>query len=467
MEVHDGCRVMLTFDAPKQKEEQSNSNNADILDLSIFKIGAWERYHISPGMRDLAGLLEEVKQCQDFDIEEDYVENSKKKEDEFALADQGEIDAPFDDYDDVEDFAGPTSQDKAADDSNPFDFTTFEQAPLQHPILDAESVEGKRQNGTRLSFSNSNDYAFFDKENIKNWASASHWKFFKPPEKDLKPTSSKEKPVISSKPTKKKPQSKQKEFIDFWGPHIKDSEWEPPKSRVKNRISKSVRKKQEESAADLLLPSATQDFDPDKLMRLFLKPNLHISFTNTAERKFIVPGSERREDASAASENPTFPVGVDDDDDDDGIFGFDFGMDDDYDDPLEATQTTPTQHDVIVSGELELIEQPRKAQRMQINFARTSKRVDVRALKANIWKAVQLGHHDDVKEEDPSARSSFQEVVGVVNDALPPQLQRDVSIPYYFICLLHLANEHNLQLVPEVNPFEDEALALGNFIIEG
>ncbi len=52
-------------------------------------------------------------------------------------------------------------------------------------------------------------------------------------------------------------------------------------------------------------------------------------------------------------------------------------------------------------------------------------------------------------------------------EAMPAALAKDVSIPFYFICVLHLANEHNLNLVPDVDPFSSSKDSLGNFAIVG
>jgi hypothetical protein len=48
---------------------------------------------------------------------------------------------------------------------------------------------------------------------------------------------------------------------------------------------------------------------------------------------------------------------------------------------------------------------------------------------------------------------------------MPAALAKDVSIPFYFICVPHLANEHNLNLVPDVDPFSASKDSLGNFAI--
>ncbi len=50
---------------------------------------------------------------------------------------------------------------------------------------------------------------------------------------------------------------------------------------------------------------------------------------------------------------------------------------------------------------------------------------------------------------------------------MPAALAKDVSVPFYFICILHLANEHDLSLVPEADPFGSSESSLGNFSIVG
>jgi condensin complex subunit 2 len=83
------------------------------------------------------------------------------------------------------------------------------------------------------------------------------------------------------------------------------------------------------------------------------------------------------------------------------------------------------------------------------SYAKVSKRVDVHKLKGDVWTNIQdhLGaavkstrRQEVVPDTVPHAEEvSFQELV---QDLSTNKQQKDVSLAYYFICLLHLANEN-------------------------
>ena len=74
----------------------------------------------------------------------------------------------------------------------------------------------------------------------------------------------------------------------------------------------------------------------------------------------------------------------------------------------------------------------RKVDKVQIAYATRAKKVDVRKLKAQMWRDVEA-----------SPESDF---AAVVNRVGAQQRQSDVTMPFYFICLLHLCNEKTLAL---------------------
>lgn len=84
-----------------------------------------------------------------------------------------------------------------------------------------------------------------------------------------------------------------------------------------------------------------------------------------------------------------------------------------------------------------------------LRYATSSKLVNVKKLKHDIWHKLEhslpnLPPDDAASESDASPQDttkeelSFQDLVSTVADE---QTQKDVSISFYFICLLHLANE--------------------------
>lgn len=75
-------------------------------------------------------------------------------------------------------------------------------------------------------------------------------------------------------------------------------------------------------------------------------------------------------------------------------------------------------------------------------YAQSSKRVNVKKLKTDLWTKLESDCSGEVNENHSSGPEgkelSFQDVVC---DIAQDQTQKDASLSFYFICLLHLANE--------------------------
>ncbi|KAG8874705.1 hypothetical protein FRB97_005738 [Tulasnella sp. 331] len=99
-----------------------------------------------------------------------------------------------------------------------------------------------------------------------------------------------------------------------------------------------------------------------------------------------------------------------------------------------------------------------------VNYAKRAKRVDVRKLKENIWKSLDIvvDHQDDdefgaedasaVKgvPTDPKESRQFNTVIDRLSTSYPREKMEEISTSFCFICLLHLANEQGLKL--EIDP---------------
>ena len=79
--------------------------------------------------------------------------------------------------------------------------------------------------------------------------------------------------------------------------------------------------------------------------------------------------------------------------------------------------------------------------------------VDVRALKEDLWSSLQeldpsssVSPDSDDDSPTPSASLSFQDAISRVDTGTAAETG-DVSVHLCFICLLHLANEHGLQIL--------------------
>ena len=123
-------------------------------------------------------------------------------------------------------------------------------------------------------------------------------------------------------------------------------------------------------------------------------------------------------------------------DDDHGGAGFAMAGDDDFD-------TT------------RVLAPDRKVEKIVVRHATRSKKVDVKELKHQIWgdlSALKPQQATEAEAAAPAApaveQTSFSEVVESVESKCQEsgQAQEGVTCSYYFICILHLANEHGLRL---------------------
>ena len=132
-----------------------------------------------------------------------------------------------------------------------------------------------------------------------------------------------------------------------------------------------------------------------------------------------------------------------------------------------------------------ITQQGRRLRPEYVNYARTAKKVDVRALKENMWKGMiprlnvfsapepdriptpaltdddgdtEMSNADN-ESQDPPPPSTIQDeqqkgdetlkfthILSELKNVYPDQQMKDISTSYGFICLLHLANEKGLLL---------------------
>lgn len=133
------------------------------------------------------------------------------------------------------------------------------------------------------------------------------------------------------------------------------------------------------------------------------------------------------------------PNTADDEDDDHHSFGLP---------EEEVSFTTP-------AAGLSLIEPARRIEKININYARQAKKIDVKKLKSVMWKNlappsenIENVKPDLVTEDKPSKQQdfTFADLYKVLPNQISHNMAENLSVPIAFACLLHLANEHNLEL---------------------
>ncbi|KAJ7576875.1 condensin complex subunit 2/barren [Mycena floridula] len=301
----------------------------------------------------------------------------------------------------------------------------------------------------------------FDKSSNKNWAGPEHWKIRKPiRQSESDPNASK-----SNKPRKEK---KDVFKIDFTTPPDKDlvaiaNELfaAPPKGASINLAGTGAKGKKKvkegEKKDDHTLPD-DMHFSSRQLVTLFLKPKFSLQLRGRREPFDLTNDGEVDPNSWAAGDD----VGGDEINGDGAIpFSTQFFNDDDDDHPgFEFDGTGGADLD-IDAGEQDLLAatqgQTRRVKPEQVKYAKRAKRVDVRKLKDNIWKGLDIVvSHSKSEEEmdvdsdrtptDPAEGKPFGSVISNLETSYPRDKMEEISTSFCFICLLHLANEQGLKI---------------------
>jgi len=220
---------------------------------------------------------------------------------------------------------------------------------------------------------------------------------------------------------------------------------------------------------------------PGDLARLFLRPAARVGM-GAAASDYSTPSSSSSSSSSSPPwgfvEEATFANagratsglgGAHGYDDDGGFEGskYDAGCDDDSFGDDDACGTgfhmaagSPRAEDYTDGGDEDfdsrrMLAPDRKVEKIHVRHATASKKVDVKELKHMIWNDLsklsakaEAGAADAGADAASSAggasTTSFEEVVA--NVEAEQNDQEGVTCSYYFICVLHLANEHGLKL---------------------
>jgi condensin complex subunit 2 len=95
--------------------------------------------------------------------------------------------------------------------------------------------------------------------------------------------------------------------------------------------------------------------------------------------------------------------------------------------------------EVLFASPVEASYEP--APQAALQFAKTSKRVDVKLLKETIWKDLLMDDKENIR--DRSKPKTFMNVLQKLPSSLPQSELENLSMHSCFITMLHLANEHS------------------------
>jgi condensin complex subunit 2 len=295
------------------------------------------------------------------------------------------------------------------------------------------------------------------------WAGALHWK--RGAKRRPQANANGKKTVEATKKSRSKKSAKQRVFVDLSAApdNMSDILRQPPARKAKGdplQISKTILAKH--AKADNLLP-LDAGMGVEKLSSLFLRPNTILKGPSTTPST-----SSNGKTVGFNMAVETWDNGPDDSfggGDDDGGDGFCFADNDDDDNTNGDDFFVHQLHDV------------RKVDKVHVGHATVAKKVDVKRLKRDLWLelescfAVSAEKKEGDEQDSDSIADADADNKEVPDDPASPLLpddeqdiphclsfnnavrdleaaksQADVSLPFYFICVLHLANEKGLRL---------------------
>jgi condensin complex subunit 2 len=511
-------------DSKAQSVEETEAPVCEIIDSSHLGDslqsvwGQLDSLQLCPAldtMHELASLLKkrisgEIDALEPLDFSEHLLSGTSVQNDDFGFDYGG---------DDDDDFSGGFQFSGAGSGLGLVDDMDLEDAMYHEQRLNSSSAASKfdsvtngaaLQQGSNSALalkSASDEFSYLDVSTMSGWAGATHWKYRKTfsaaAALSLNPADADDDSNAST--TGRKRQRKQTFYLDFTsGEEVNETAFDPPK-RSNSCLSDAAIDKSQNT--DNLLPEDVH-FTVRRLQALFTRPHLLMRMRARAganaidaetgedrsaelfciaEDSLAAQGAERRMNVGAFGNDG----GDDDDDDDDDNTqhgaGFqvaqDFmAIDDDIGyDGMDAVPVGDVAEEHKTNSELDgndtnggyfdnmnLIDRPDIAQKIDIGYAKFSKQVDVKALKTGLWSTLST-QFDESKDKSVSASQANDVIVAAgkadeansfsstlknlsTNSTLPKATAENISVPYCFICLLHLANEKELEFAPVEAP---------------
>ncbi|XP_017687353.1 PREDICTED: condensin complex subunit 2 [Lepidothrix coronata] len=285
---------------------------------------------------------------------------------------------------------------------------------------------------------NPGEYSYFSPRTLSMWAGPQHWRF-KP-----RHTSN----ANSEKETRKRNVKKVFE-LDF--DENVDFEAYFRKTKASVTLAKSILERQ--NVRSTTLPTDFT-YNPQNMLQLFLKPLVKLNRMSEPvtplENEAEIGDYDYNNPNDTSNFCPALQVADSDDDNDPSEF---LGQTEEFN--PQGLQLNRV--DVTTYGELNLIAEPQKINKIEIQYAKTAKKMDMRRLKENMWQLLTDGQkkgtvgevEDAEKEKDASVVAGEKKLSNITEDLLhrlPAAMASNLSVPLAFMCLLHLANEKNLKL---------------------
>ncbi|XP_067560391.1 condensin complex subunit 2 isoform X1 [Pseudorca crassidens] len=290
------------------------------------------------------------------------------------------------------------------------------------------------------------EYSYFSPRTMSMWAGPEHWRFRLRHKQDTTSHSENRK-----KTTKKDFEIDFDDDIDF------DVYFR--KTKAATVLTKSTLENQNWRATTL---PTDFHYETENLVQLHLKPGTRLlkmaqgqragtehceeiddyDYNNPNDTSNFCPGSQAADsDYEESDDLSVGPVGTFD------HSGHPPTTTQDNDDAPEVQGL-----DITTYGESNLVAEPQKVNKIEIQYAKAAKKMDMKKLKQSMWSLLmeipkqadaEANHRENGEAGDP-VQVADKKLSGLTKDlqkSLPPLMAQNLSIPLAFACLLHLANE--------------------------
>ncbi|XP_023757126.1 condensin complex subunit 2 [Lactuca sativa] len=388
--VYGGCRVLFdSLEVPANCMSCSpQTDKIETIDISYAKdcmeqmaINISKSKEISPTLKEIVNMFDDKRPPDTV-----FAQNSHEPDyDDYAL--DGDQNDNFGTWDFVNDNEG-----------------TYEREEEVEPHEENEQYESHDRD-VDDKFIKIDDFLFPRRgltTSQNAWAGPEHWKYNKSKGQEAS-TKENGSPLLFKKPRSKKQFEADIDFMKVLENDIVDP-FIPPKN-PNSLLLPAYRE-----PCNTMLPEDCH-YQPEHLVKLFLLPNV-LCFGKKR-------GKRNSDEVHQQEANPSW--GDDD-----------CGIGDQFDDGNAYSDVDDS-----------LVSQPRQVEKIDIQYDKKSKQVDVHVLKDTLWSTIQE-MQKSAGDEDLSFKNILSSSPAATsNDDITPHLS--------FICILHLANEHGLTL----NSFPD------------
>ncbi|KAM8973355.1 condensin complex subunit 2 isoform 2-T2 [Pelodytes ibericus] len=280
------------------------------------------------------------------------------------------------------------------------------------------------------------EYSYFSPRTMSMWAGPGHWRF-RPRHK-------------ADSNSDKQRVKKVKQVFELNFDEDTDFKVYFCKTRAATTLAKSTLESQNKKTTTL---PADFHYDPDNIVKLSLRPVDRIrkmgSKESASEHEDGIGEYDYNNPNDTSNFCPALQAGDSDDDDDPFT-----GPAGDFE--LPASAELPTENGINItrySGN-NLVAEPHKVNKIEINYARTAKKMDMKVLKSSMWglltncldSAEEKMSNGEIEPVGITQERTFSDVTHDLQKRLPAVMAQNLSVPLAFACLLHLANEKNLKL---------------------